>query len=48
MRIAVRTAIAAAVLFLVQPALAHPHIMIDAKATMRFDDAGRVAGLHHS
>ncbi|WP_375600005.1 DUF1007 family protein [Devosia sp. Naph2] len=34
--------------FLVQPVAAHPHIMIDAKATIRFDDQGRVAGLHHS
>jgi ABC-type nickel/cobalt efflux system permease component RcnA/ABC-type uncharacterized transport system substrate-binding protein len=39
---------ALAAAFFAQPALAHPHIMIDAKATIRFDDAGRVAGLHHS
>jgi len=31
-----------------QPVMAHPHILIDAKATIRFDDQGRVAGLHHS
>lgn len=39
---------ALAAAFFAQPALAHPHIMIDAKATIRFDDTGRVAGLHHS
>ena len=33
---------------LAQPALAHPHILIDARTTIRFDDAGRVAALHHS
>ena len=33
---------------LAQPAFAHPHIMIDAKTTVRFDDEGRVAGLRHS
>ncbi|MEQ8599223.1 MAG: DUF1007 family protein [Devosia sp.] len=43
---AAMAALAAA--FFAQPALAHPHIMIDAKATIRFDDTGRVAGLHHS
>lgn len=31
-----------------QPVLAHPHIMIDAKAMIRFDDQGRVARLRHS
>ena len=35
-------------LCLVQPALAHPHIMIDAKAVVRFDDQGRIERLHHS
>ncbi len=30
------------------PALAHPHIFIDAKATIVFDDAGDVAGIRHS
>ncbi|MDP2781594.1 DUF1007 family protein [Devosia sp.] len=29
------------------PALAHPHILIDAKVTMLFDDSGAVAGLRH-
>jgi nickel/cobalt exporter len=33
---------------LVQPALAHPHIMIDAKVDIRFDGEGRIASLHHS
>lgn len=33
---------------LAQPALAHPHIMIDARAVVRLDDAGRVTALHHS
>ena len=32
---------------LAQPALAHPHIMIDSRTTIGFDDAGRVARLHH-
>ena len=39
---------ALAAVFFAQPALAHPHIMIDAKATIRFDEQGLVAGLHHS
>ena len=39
---------ALAAVFFAQPALAHPHIMIDAKATIRFDEQGRVAGLQHS
>ncbi len=29
------------------PAIAHPHILIDAKVTITFDDAGAVVGLHH-
>ncbi|WP_137152595.1 DUF1007 family protein [Devosia sp. FKR38] len=29
------------------PALAHPHIFIDAKVTITFDDSGAVVGLHH-
>lgn len=29
------------------PALAHPHIFIDAKATIVFDDAGDVTGIRH-
>ncbi|MHA6297409.1 HoxN/HupN/NixA family nickel/cobalt transporter [Devosia sp. CAU 1758] len=33
---------------LAQPAFAHPHIMIDAKAVVRLDEAGRVTALHHS
>ena len=33
---------------LAQPVVAHPHIMIDAKATVRFDDQGRIAGFTHS
>ncbi|SMQ71044.1 ABC-type nickel/cobalt efflux system, permease component RcnA [Devosia lucknowensis] len=36
------------VLGVAQPAQAHPHIMIDAKTTIGFDNAGRVARLHHS
>ncbi|MGV8831907.1 MAG: DUF1007 family protein [Devosia sp.] len=38
---------AALMLALVLPALAHPHILIDAKVTIIFDDAGAVVGLHH-
>ncbi len=30
------------------PALAHPHIFIDARATITFDDAGQVVGVHNS
>lgn len=33
---------------LVQPAQAHPHIFIDAKVTVGFDDQGRIATLHNS
>ncbi|HWV19939.1 MAG TPA: DUF1007 family protein, partial [Devosia sp.] len=33
---------------LVQPAAAHPHIFIDAKVTVVFDDAGRIAALRNS
>ncbi len=29
-------------------ALAHPHIFVDAKATITFDDAGQVVGIHNS
>jgi len=29
------------------PALAHPHILIDAKVAITFDDSGAVAGLHY-
>ena len=36
------------VLGLRQPALAHPHIFIDAAVDITLDDAGRVAALHHS
>lgn len=32
---------------LVQPALAHPHIFIDAAVDVVFDDAGRIAALRH-
>lgn len=32
---------------LVQPAQAHPHIFIDAKVDVVFDDAGRIAALRH-
>jgi nickel/cobalt transporter (NicO) family protein len=39
---------AGVMLALAQPALAHPHIMIDARAIVRFDEQGRVAGLTHS
>ena len=39
---------AGVVLTLAQPAVAHPHIMIDAKAVVRFDDQGRIAGLRQS
>lgn len=30
------------------PALAHPHIFIDARATITFNDAGEVVGVHNS
>jgi nickel/cobalt exporter len=30
------------------PAFAHPHIFIDAKVTIRFDDSGAVVGLRHA
>lgn len=30
------------------PALAHPHIFIDARATISFNDAGQVIGVHNS
>jgi nickel/cobalt exporter len=33
---------------LAAPALAHPHIFIDAKATIVFDDAGQVTGIRNS
>lgn len=33
---------------LAQPALAHPHIFIDAKVAVVFDDAGRIATLRNS
>jgi ABC-type nickel/cobalt efflux system permease component RcnA/ABC-type uncharacterized transport system substrate-binding protein len=33
---------------LVQPAIAHPHIFIDAKVVVVFDDAGRIATLRNS
>jgi nickel/cobalt exporter len=39
---------AAVALGLAQPALAHPHIMIDARTTISFDAEGRIARLHHS
>jgi len=39
---------AALSLALAMPAAAHPHILIDAKATMVFDDAGAVSGLRHA
>ena len=36
-----------ALLALTLPTLAHPHIFIDAKVTITFDDSGAVVGLHH-
>ncbi|WP_082461322.1 DUF1007 family protein [Devosia sp. Leaf64] len=36
-----------AVLGLAQPTFAHPHIFIDAKVDVVFDDAGRIAALRH-
>ena len=39
--------VAFGVLSLVLPAVAHPHILIDAKVTITFDDDGAVVGLHH-
>lgn len=35
-------------LFLAQPAIAHPHIFIDAKVDIVFDDAGAISALRHS
>jgi len=46
-RIAVAVA-AALWLLLVLPALAHPHIFIDAKAAIVFDDAGDVVAVKHT
>ncbi|WEJ59596.1 DUF1007 family protein [Devosia sp. FJ2-5-3] len=44
-----RLAVAAlAGLFFAQPALAHPHIFIDAKVGVVFDDAGAITALQHS
>ena len=37
-----------AFLLLVAPALAHPHILIDAKVTVVFDNDGNVIGLKHA
>lgn len=37
-----------AVFALAAPAVAHPHIFIDAKVTIVFDDAGNVIGLRHN
>ena len=39
---------AAVLLTLATPALAHPHIFIDAKVTVEFDANGAVAGLRHA
>ena len=33
---------------LASPALAHPHIFVDARATITFDDAGQVVSVHNS
>ena len=33
---------------LASPALAHPHIFVDARATITFDDAGQVVSVHTS
>ncbi len=38
----------AGLLTLVAPAWAHPHIFIDAKVSVQFDDSGAVVGLKHS
>jgi len=35
-------------LALVMPAVAHPHIFIDAKVTVVFNDAGEIVGLRHN
>ena len=40
--------IVVALLALAAPAFAHPHIFIDAKVTIVFDDAGNVVGLRHN
>lgn len=39
---------AAIALMLATPAMAHPHILIDAKATVVFDANGAIAGLRHA
>ena len=39
---------AIALLALAVPAQAHPHIFIDAKVAVVFDDTGAVAGLRHA
>lgn len=38
----------AVLLAMLTPAMAHPHILIDAKATVVFDDTGAVTGLRHA
>ncbi|MHA6729049.1 HoxN/HupN/NixA family nickel/cobalt transporter [Devosia sp. A369] len=40
--------VVAVMLGLVVPAMAHPHILIDAKAVVVFDSTGAVAGLRHA
>ncbi|KQX40009.1 hypothetical protein ASD04_05010 [Devosia sp. Root436] len=40
--------VAAVLLSLVAPAMAHPHIFIDARVTVVFDGNGAVAGLRHA
>jgi ABC-type nickel/cobalt efflux system permease component RcnA/ABC-type uncharacterized transport system substrate-binding protein len=48
-RFAVAVAAALGLFFaLVAPALAHPHIFIDAKAAIVFDDAGNVVAIRHT
>lgn len=41
-------AVVAALAFFVSPALAHPHIFIDAKATIVFNDAGELIAIRNS
>ncbi|MEO6014741.1 MAG: DUF1007 family protein, partial [Devosia sp.] len=41
------TGLSAAAILLPLPALAHPHIFVDAQATISFNDAGQVIGVHN-
>lgn len=48
MRSAILAALATGLALSAAPALAHPHIFIDAKATIVFNDAGELVGIRHA